>query len=150
MINASCHFLRSSFRRRLLPPSSSTAVFSSGGLKALSTENTTVPISGNTIFEVIKSKELQDLDISYIRNFSVIAHVDHGKSTLSDCILQLTGNITEQDRKKGQVCDTLKVERERGITVKAQTASMIYVDKRTNLKYLFNLIDTPGQRQSIK
>ncbi len=74
----------------------------------------------------------------------MIAHVDHGKSTLSDCILQITGNISEKDRKKGQVLDTLKVEQERGITVKAQTASMIYLDERTNTKYLLNLIDTPG------
>ena len=58
--------------------------------------------------------------------------------------MQLTGNITDDERKKGQVLDNLKVERERGITVKAVTASMIYVDARTNTQYLFNLIDTPG------
>lgn len=87
---------------------------------------------------------LEDINIDHIRNFSVIAHVDHGKSTLSDAILQLTGNISETDRKKGQVLDTLKVERERGITVKANTASMIYEDRRTNQRYLLNLIDTPG------
>lgn len=84
------------------------------------------------------------LDLEHTRNFSVIAHVDHGKSTLSDCLLQVTGNVTEKDRLKGQVCDTLKVERDRGITVKAQTASMIYEDPRTNIKYILNLIDTPG------
>jgi translation elongation factor EF-4 len=76
---------------------------------------------------MVQSGALHDIPMSNIRNFSVIAHVDHGKSTLSDCLLQLTGNITEADRAKGQVCDTLKVERERGITVKAQTASMIFV-----------------------
>ena len=64
--------------------------------------------------------------------------------SLADCILQLTGNINDIDRQRGQYLDMLKVERERGITVKAQTASMIYEDKRTNLRYLFNLIDTPG------
>jgi small GTP-binding protein len=77
-------------------------------------------------------------------DFSIIAHVDHGKSTLADAILQLTGNISEETAKRGQVLDNLQVERERGITVKAQTASMIYTDPRSNKKYLINLIDTPG------
>ena len=75
-----------------------------------------------------------------LTNFKLIK----GKSTLSDSILQLTGNINEKDKKRGQVLDTLKVERERGITVKAQTASMIYKDERSNEYYLLNLIDTPG------
>eukprot|EP01031_Cornospumella_fuschlensis_P031436 gene31436-37994_t len=87
---------------------------------------------GLTIYEAVERHVLEDIDVNNIRNFSVIAHVDHGKSTLSDAILQLTGNISETDRKKGQVLDTLKVERERGITVKANTASMIYEDKRSN------------------
>ncbi len=97
-----------------------------------------------TIFDAVESKSLLTIPIDDIRNFSVIAHVDHGKSTLSDALLSFTGNITEFDRKKGQVLDTLKVERERGITVKANTASMIYVDHRTDRRYLLNLIDTPG------
>lgn len=96
------------------------------------------------IFTAIEEGKVKTMDIDEIRNFSVIAHIDHGKSTLSDAILSFTGNISEKDRKKGQVLDTLKVERERGITVKANTASMIYEDKRTNKRYLLNLIDTPG------
>lgn len=76
--------------------------------------------------------------------FTFFIQVDHGKSTLSDCILQKTGNIGDKDRKRGQVLDTLKVERDRGITVKAQTASMVYLDPRTQTRYLLNLIDTPG------
>lgn len=103
-----------------------------------------VPLRSFSIFDEVETNRLADISIDNIRNFSVIAHVDHGKSTLSDAILQLTGNISEKDRKRGQVLDTLKVERERGITVKAQTASMIYTDERTNTKYLLNLIDTPG------
>ena len=104
------------------------------------------PSSIDSIFDYVKNDQLKDIPLENIRNFSVIAHVDHGKSTLSDCILQLTGNINDKDRRRGQVLDTLKVERDRGITVKAQTASMIYKDKRfgNEINYLINLIDTPG------
>ena len=101
-----------------------------------------------TIFDVVSAQELSNVPISHIRNFSVIAHVDHGKSTLSDALLTLTGNISDKERRRGQVLDTLKVERERGITVKAQTASMIFEDRRGGdgaaTRYLINLIDTPG------
>uniref|UniRef100_A0A8C6YBV2 GTP binding elongation factor GUF1 n=1 Tax=Naja naja TaxID=35670 RepID=A0A8C6YBV2_NAJNA len=76
-----------------------------------------------------------------IRNFSIVAHVDHGKSTLADRLLEITGAIAKADHNK-QVLDKLQVERERGITVKAQTASLIYNHQGTN--YLLNLIDTPG------
>ena len=102
-------------------------------------------MNAENIGEYVSTKKLDKIDLSRIRNFSVIAHVDHGKSTLSDAILQLTGNIDASKKKKGQVLDTLKVERERGITVKAQTASMIFHDERDgDMPYLLNLIDTPG------
>lgn len=76
-----------------------------------------------------------------IRNFSIIAHVDHGKSTLADRLLELTGAISKSSENR-QVLDSLPVERERGITVKAQTVSILHSYK--NETYLLNLIDTPG------
>ena len=76
-----------------------------------------------------------------IRTFSIVAHIDHGKSTLADRLLELTGVVSTSSQ-NNQILDKLKVERERGITIKAQTASMIYNHKGS--QYLLNLIDTPG------
>lgn len=80
-------------------------------------------------------------DVTKIRNFSIVAHVDHGKSTLADRLLEITG-VIKPGMEHQQVLDQLQVERDRGITVKAVTASLNYT--YNDKKYLLNLIDTPG------
>lgn len=100
------------------------------------TKNNEIQIVDDTNFN------FADVPVDRIRNFSIIAHVDHGKSTLSDRLLEMTGAIAP-NKGEAQILDSLQVEKERGITVKAQSASLLY-QFRDGHTYLLNFIDTPG------
>ena len=118
----SCRWLVHSSKTNIPKIKMLAALFKSSNSANSEPNPTNGKVKGNKIIHT----DLSTIELDRIRNFSIIAHIDHGKSTLADCMLEYVGAITKRTKGNDRVLDKLQVERERGITVKAQTASVIY------------------------